>query len=53
MKRAKTIQEWELCLWTSNVEGISITDRARMVNWICDNWRIVNNSKKKKKLQTK
>ena len=35
----KTIKEWELGLWASNLEEISITDRARMVNWICDNWR--------------
>ena len=43
-KRKKTIKDWELGLWASNVEGISITDRARMVNWICDNWRCVNSS---------
>ena len=41
MGREKPIKEWELGLWASNVADISITDRARMVNWICDNWRAV------------
>ena len=47
MNRGK-IKEWELWVWARNVENISIKDRARMVNWICDNWQIVQKLQPKK-----